>query len=123
MPIVDAALERAAAHGRRGRRHHRCGRRIDAARRRARCDEAVEIARVVPVIEGIAAVLDVAISIDTQQARGHGRSGRGRRLHRQRCARAAGAAGARAWRRSIRSRRVPDAHAGRAAYDAGRSAL
>src|ERR1700680_2071995 len=63
---VDAALERAkviAAEGAAiidvGGESTRPG--------AARVDEAVEIARVVPVIEGIAAASDIAISIDTSK--------------------------------------------------------
>lgn len=65
---IDAALERAAQIVREGAAI------IDVGGESTRpgagaVDEAVEIARVVPVIEGIAAVSDIAISIDTSKPR------------------------------------------------------
>src|ERR1700730_5890399 len=63
---VDAALERANAMAAEGAAI------IDVGGESTRpgaaaVDEAVEIARVVPVIEGIAAASDIAISIDTSK--------------------------------------------------------
>lgn len=65
---IDAALERAAQIDREGAAI------IDVGGESTRpgagaVDEAVEIARVVPVIEGITAVSDIAISIDTSKPR------------------------------------------------------
>ncbi len=88
----------------------------------AAVEEAVELARVIPVIEGIAAHCDVAISIDTSKPGVMA------------AAVAAGAcivndvyalraAGAREMRGANAGRRVPHAHARRAAYDARESAL
>jgi dihydropteroate synthase len=63
---VDAALERAAEMAAEGARIIDVG--GESTRPGARgVDEAVEIARVVPVIEGIAAALKVTISIDTSK--------------------------------------------------------
>ena len=63
---VDAALERANAMAAEGAAIIDVG--GESTRPgAARVDEAVEIARVVPVIEGIAAASDIAISIDTSK--------------------------------------------------------
>ena len=81
-----------------------------------------EIRRVVPVIEALAARTTSPDLGRHQQARGHARRGARRREHDQRRARAARAGRARGCSRT-RGGDLPDAHAGRAANHAGRSAL
>jgi dihydropteroate synthase len=89
---VDAALERAARIAAEGAAIIDVG--GESTRPGAAGVEAtVEIARVVPVIEGIAAATDIAISIDTSKPE------------------------------VMAAAVAPDAHARRAAYDAGSSAL
>ena len=107
---IDAALERAARIKDEGAAI------IDVGGESTRpgaaaVDEAAEIARVVPVIEGIAAASDIAISIDTSKPRRDGGGGGGGGLHRQRCVRAARAGGASLCGR-FRSGGLSDAHAG-----------
>ena len=118
----DAALRHARAHDRRGRGHHRRRRRIHAARRRTRvarrrarrasCRSSRRCARESPVF----------ISVDTSKPEVMRAAVRRRRGHHQRRAGAARAGRARG-RRADRRRRLPHAHAGRAAHHAGRAAL
>ena len=118
---IEAAVERAAQMVAEGRLHHRCGRGIDPARRRAgrggggvRAGGAGHRAHRGGARRG---------HLDRQQqAAGDGGGGRGGRLHRQRCARLARSRRARMGGQG-RGRRVPHAHAGRAAYHAAKSRI
>ena len=116
----DAASRTGASWRRRARRSW-----TSAASRRGRaprrCREEEELRRVVPVIEALAGAAQ--LSIDTSKvavARAALDAGATLRQRRHRVPRRAGDGGA---RRRARLRVLPDAHARRAAHDAGRPAL
>ena len=107
--------------GRRGRRDPGHRRRVDAPRGRAGRAEAEELRRVVGVLVGLA---DLAAAgpapVDRHHQGGGRRGGAGRRrADRQRRHRAARRPGDGRARRRARLRLLPDAHARRAAHDAG----
>ena len=106
---------------RRGGGDPRRGRRVDAARGDAgRAGE--ELRRVIAVIEGlVAAGVGATISIDTSKAEVARAALDGRRRLRQRRDRLPRRTGDGGAGRGARRRVLPDAHAGRAAHDAGRS--
>ena len=109
-----AAARRMLGRGRRDRRRRR---RVDASRRRGASSLDEELRRVVPVLEQLAG--DVPVSIDTSKAEVAAAGARARRRARQRRHGAARRPGAGRGRRRLRRLPLPDAHAGRAADDAG----
>ena len=122
FPERDAALRPCAAHDRGGRRHHRCGRRVHAARCRRRLARRRTGARH-PRHRSAAARIRRSSSRSTPASP---------KSCARRCdagadiindVRALAAPGALAAAASTRRRRLPHAHAGRAAHHAGRAAL
>ena len=91
--------------------------------RRSRCALDEELRRVMPVIERLAPAARSPLSIDTSRPRSRARrSGRGASFVNDVTALRGDPDDGRRGRR-VGRRRLPDAHAGRAAHDAGRSAL
>ena len=116
----NIALRHATTMAEAGAAIHRRRRRVDSSRCAAAVSEQEELDRVVPVIEAIRAVSDVPISIDTQQGRRHARGGRRGRGDDQRRLCTAGRRRA-CGRGRTQCAGLPDAHAGRAADNAGQN--